>query len=509
MPTFLAIDTGRDTATIVAAEARPNSGIEIIGLIELGLKGLSSPEGSESKGADARLDSAAGAVGLATAPASDNDLQVPELDLENIFDRSFDAAFALMPNGNVLYQELFLPFRDRKRVDQVAALQVQDLLPFDLDNFVMHNLILGPVKSGDYQILTSLVSAQEVSATLAQLGRIGVDPKIVTTRASAVAALAPLCPDVPGGCFGIAALSPHSCSLAFFQDRELKSLREIPLEQLPDNRLDRAGIAHIRCSLAAFEKTFGAEIKRLFVIGPREALAELRDSLKVQLSEFSLSPHVRSSSLNDAALAKIPWAIGVFANELRRGPHKRLPMVDFRTGDFAYKPAIRNFLGALKRELYWFFLAVVCFSAWVWVQINESNSLLNKVDRTIAEAIEKVMPGEPVPPRREADYLKNRVTELEEQLKNMGTLSSLSPLQSLKELSEAMGPSIDVNVDAMNIGHSRITFRGSVPRYPVVAELNDVLAKKTGQFCEVKVEPKGKALSSGRINFSAEIKLCE
>ena len=120
------------------------------------------------------------------------------------------------------------------------------------------------------------------------------------------------------------------------------------------------------------------------------------------------------------------------------------------------------------------------------------------------------MPGEVVPFRREVDFLQRRVEEIETQLRDMGTLSSLSPLDSLKELTAAIDPSLDLQIDSMNIAHSRVSFNGSVIDYPAVGTLSQILKDRKDRFCDVKVDPAARTFgTSSRVKFTAEIRLCD
>ena len=105
--------------------------------------------------------------------------------------------------------------------------------------------------------------------------------------------------------------------------------------------------------------------------------------------------------------------------------------------------------------------------------------------------------------------IEDRVSELENQLRGLGSLSSLSPLGSLKELSEAINSGLDVNLESLNIGHSRMTFTGSVPDNQAIGRLSGVLEKRADRFCEVKIDPKGKVAGSNRVKFIADLKFCE
>ena len=222
---------------------------------------------------------------------------------------------------------------------------------------------------------------------------------------------------------------------------------------------------------------------------------------------MDLTEIVRNSTPEDVSIDQYAWALGLFAHEAL-GRKSRLEAVDFRRGKYAYKPAWGSLWSALQQELVYIVLAIVLGVAWISTKWITTHRALSAVDSRIAAASTASGVDETVPYKREAVFFQEKVDDLEKQLRSMGSLSSLSPLQSLKELSQLIDPNIDIDLDSVNIGFSRILLRGTVADTPTLGRLEAVL-KKGNNFRTVNVDPKGNAPRSSRKKFTAEIELEE
>jgi hypothetical protein len=181
----------------------------------------------------------------------------------------------------------------------------------------------------------------------------------------------------------------------------------------------------------------------------------------------------------------------------------------FRKDEFAYKPTMEQLSAAFREELFYFLLLLFFGCIWLGSTIFTAQTRLTRLEQAFRQNIEAAMPGTVLPLGQEVQVVQNKVKEMEERLRSMGTLSSLSPLNSLKELSEVITSQVDVALDSISIGHSRISLAGSVADFPTVGKLSSALEKRANRFCDVKVDPKGQVSGSSRVRFTADIKLCE
>lgn len=497
MSPFVALEINNDQATLVAVDTAASGKISLIGRHYLNLDELSTTEPEESPdGSITALNPKPGLV---------------QTHLERIFNIEVDDTCAVIPGRQVLYEQLVLPFRDEKQIEQVAPLQVQDLVPFDIGNFVLDNVITTKKADGSYEVISSLIPAGQVAEALAKSEKLGANPKFLTTKAVAVTGLVRLFPEQLTGTFALICLTQSNCSLAVFVNNVLKHLREF---NVPADVSDVVGypelLSHIKCSIARVSRDTGSDISRLFGIGNPRVIQRLGSLLGMNYEPLELATVVENQLPDNGDLADIAWALGVYAHETAPVISPSRPFVDFRRGSFAYQPAWGHVTSALSKELVYIIFAGISLLLYFGAHIYVGYQKLNRVEDKIHETVAQVLPNEPLPPRgQEQQYLEGKVSEIEEQLRSVGSLSSLSPLESLKELSQSIDKSLDVTVEGMELGELRLGLRGSVVDYPSVGRLQTAFEKQVGKFCSIKVDSKGKEPGSPRVKFSAEILLCE
>ena len=83
-----------------------------------------------------------------------------------------------LPGDMVSWRTFFLPFRDRKRLDQTVPFELETQVPFGLDEVVVDYHVLYRDRSG-CNVLAALVQRKDLEEHLKLLGEAGLDPKIV------------------------------------------------------------------------------------------------------------------------------------------------------------------------------------------------------------------------------------------------------------------------------------------------------------------------------------------
>lgn len=528
MSPVVAIDISSGRATLVAAERGEQGTIDLLRVATIDVSDTALRNGGGDQVAQENTDEehelsqeesnylTDGTAEADVSPSEENNLTTPTNgyngngsvpDLENLLGLSVDSSLAVVSGKHVLYKNISLPFANPKKIEQTAPLQVQDSIPFDIDDFIIDHVLLGRRPEGDYEILSTLIPEDDVADILKQLRSLGADPKILTTKAAALTLLGESIGVPRSGAYGLLEFSGGRAALSIFVDGAVRRLRDFPAGD-GESAVNPQLLAQINCTLARTERDLETRLERIFVVALPDVFAKCREHLLRPLEPVDFSTFVRNRTNEDIRVDNLSWAIGLIAGELAGRGRAKEPLVDFRKGKFAQKAAWKNIWNAVKSEIVPIGLALFFGIGWGISSLYNAHSALNDIEQRIDALIAASMPGEAVPQRREVSYIEDRVLQLEEQLRGMGSLSSLSPLDSLKELSSAIGTDIDIQVDVLNIGQSRLTFSGSVLDNPNVGRLNSALESRK-RFCEVNVEPKGREPGSGRVKFNADIGLCE
>ena len=416
------------------------------------------------------------------------------------------SSIAVAAPQKVLYKKSVLPFFDQKKVDQILPLQLQDTLPFDVDDFVISNRILGTKQGTEHPIISTLMPVEEVGKTLAAASALGLEPKILTTRSSALAALALAHADRLGEVCGILAAGSGYCSLALIAQNNIVLLRDFPLSEA-HTPLSSSHISHIKSSLKAAEQECGQKFPLLYVVADSQTAQLCAKELSCNVRELPLGQLLINRTSKELDAGEVFWALGIISAETSSSKSLQNSLINLRKGSFAYQPVWGNLWAAIKEELLFFILFAVFLTAWCFTLVYNTSQSLSAVNKKITEMVSLAIPEEKLPTGGEVSEIEERVSKIEDQLRGIGSLSSLSPLETLRELSQVIGPDIDLDLDSLSIGHSRLTFRGTVPNHPTTGVLEEVL-KKQKEFCSVNITPMGSSRGS-RVSFSAEIGICE
>lgn len=407
---------------------------------------------------------------------------------------------AVLTASPIIYREIELPFDDQKKIERTAPLQLQDQLPFDIDSFTLDSIVLEQSEKGQFRIITSATPTEAIARTLFLSNQIGLDPKLITTKASSLTSLKSLFPEELQGTFAIIEVANNNISLAIFVEDKLTFLREISKE--PNSEiLSAATITEIKCCLEKHG------IERIKVLAARSISNQLAKDLTQKTSDIDIGKLVVNNSSSDLQIEDISWAIGLLCSELLENKND-IPKVDFRVGNFTGRHLIKNLFAAMKEEIVYISTALFCAILLLGAQYYRSAVGLNRVDSSIQTIAKTALPNETLPRRNELSTLEAKLIELEGQLAGMGSLSSLSPLESLMELSKTLTTDIQIDIDTLSIAESKIVFRGSVADNPTVGRLSTALEKNNKVFCAVKVDPSGRVPGSSRVRYTAEIELC-
>ncbi len=533
MSTLCAIDISRDEATLVTAIATKNGLIRLLSKKSLIIPStlaeaeqlLAEANGVEATIVDTTLDTTPDLLPVKEGRFARRSRE--KVRLSSVVSHEVDLALATLAPDQVLYEYLSLPFNDEKKLDQIVPLQIQDLVPFDIDTFVVDSIVVGHRADGQYEILSGLIPQSEVKHALERLGTVGANPKVLSTRASAAALLPKLCSEILKGSFSLLLFGEAHVSLAIFVDDELRLLREFSharetpktmVDQLGQQLSDESLFKDIRCSIARACLDYEVNLERIYVVGDEDFVQKLKSRSELPLHALDLTKHIANDSTTDFNANEVPWALGLFASEIHKAPTlplfskqrtHQLELIDFRRGAFAFKPALGHLITALKDEAEWIICGALALVIWFVSSFYVSAQNVSQIDREIERQVQLVLPGTFLPYRREITALDEKITELTTQLKEMGSLSSLSPLESIRNLSDAIKPEIDISIETLKIGAEGISFAGSVSDIPSVGRLKSILESFSNVYCKSNVESKGRGSGSTRVRFEADAQYCE
>lgn len=451
----------------------------------------------------------------------------------------FDSVAQIIDTTNLLSGKVPLPFDDPSKVDRILPLQLQDSIPVDIGSFVVDSVRTTTDKSHGKakEYLALCIQKSRLEPQLNSVRSIGLEPSVSTSRAFGLIGLEVILPRISKDFYALIQAEGTNISIAIVLEGKPFLLKDISSLAFQD---EKQLFLEIK-SLFAFAETGNKQLEAIYYFGDKRICDSISNkSLPDRASAFIDSEHLlvegsvtklsssRATNLagsdinelassdapltpdtehNDSLPADIASALGLAA--LLHKETRPEEFINFRKGEYAYKPALGDLIKGFRENSHWLVAAAITGLLYLGGLFYESNQRLSRVETSISELVSEALPGEAIPFRREKLFLEENLTDKEEQLRGLGSLASLSPLDSIRELSVTINKQVDTLIDSLNIANSRILIKGSVPDFPAVGRLESALEANSSRFCTVSVQPKGKKSGTSRISFTADIKLCE
>lgn len=156
-------------------------------------------------------------------PDADPAEQLRQFAAEHL--RAGDTLLSALPGDLVTWRTFFLPFRDQKRLGQTVPFELENSVPFGLDDVVVDYQVLHRDRAGTL-VLAALVEKSALERHLKMLEAAGLDPKIVDIGPLAALNTLGLVPDLPEG-FAFLDVSPRRTTVALYRNRQLVGLRTL------------------------------------------------------------------------------------------------------------------------------------------------------------------------------------------------------------------------------------------------------------------------------------------
>src|SRR5512139_936470 len=137
-----------------------------------------------------------------------------------------DTVLSSVPGDLVAFRTFYLPFRDRKRLDQTVPFELENQVPFGLDEVVVDYHVLRREGAGTL-VLAALVQRKDLEQHLALLSGAGLDPKVVDLAPLATLNVLSLLGNELPKNFVYIDGNLHRTIVALYRDGELTGLRTL------------------------------------------------------------------------------------------------------------------------------------------------------------------------------------------------------------------------------------------------------------------------------------------
>ena len=430
-----------------------------------------------------------------------------------------DRIITAMPGQYISSRILPFSFSDPRKIEAALYSEVEDVVPFDLDEMIIDHQILGQM-DGKTATLVAMTRKEFLASFLEHLQRIDIDPKLVDVDSLSFYNLSPYLEMEPGKCYGVVDVGHEKTSVCLVQDGVLRMFRSINLggryiteflardmeipfndaqrikhqvsrvltldSQAGDSEEDRIAdritmasntiIKDLGRTLYAFKTWEKSPIEKIYISGGTSQIRDFDLYLAEHLDVPTEHSRLEESDLriNDQVLDQMPvMSQGISIGLRAVSSIKRHSQINLRKGEFAYVQDYESVFkaGEIAFKVIGFALLLLGFS---YVALHFSyahqikqleDSYKGEVFKTIKDKVTKRRLRKRDFPRlrREASsILKNRIASNREATDGFIRFNSDSgALVVLAKVSEFLPKEVKVNVTEYRY-ESRPDFTGKV-----------------------------------------------
>jgi len=429
-----------------------------------------------------------------------------------------------LPGDLVSWRTFFLPFRDRKRLDQTVPFELETQVPFGLDEVVVDYHVLYRDRSG-CNVLAALVQRKDLEEHLKLLGDAGLDPKIVDLAPLATLnILSLLGPELPETFVYIGG-TVQRILVALYRSRQLVGLRTL-VNALPPDAAEAevavAGNGHpaaasgqlasqiteVRWTLLALNGAPLDDGLQCIVAGEGahfdQLTQELAAATDMVVRRLGASP-VRNVP---APLVKqLPGFACPLGLALREVAPNDAVGVNFRQGEFAYHRGQDELRRAFWRTGALAALVVVLAMTNMYMQYEQLAGHLALIEGQIRNVFSRTLPDV----QRITDARGQLQAEIDAAQNRLKILAGLAPangataIDVMRTVAAAVPASVTVDVDEYIMEPEAVRIKAKTSSFEAVDTIKQQLIN-THYFGDVQVKDV-KSGSDGRVDFRLVLSL--
>ncbi len=413
-----------------------------------------------------------------------------------------DIVITALPGEFVAKRLLKLPFTDRRRLQQVVPFALEEHLPFAVDDAAVAFARVG--RDGDETLVVAAIARKaDLQRHLEMLSRAAVDPKTITLSTFALAGFLMRTRNGHGGAHLVVELDETNASMVLIDatgtPRAMRTVKGgLDAGIKPRSaRLDNPILAMVRQTLLAHRTDHA--LPELVLAGPgssgvglREELIKALDVPVREFADFDLSPLIQGVNGQSGRFA------GCLAMLLGESPVAPLELINFRQGEFAFHGS-SGMAHPLRMTAILGTLAVVVALMHLILSISVGYRQLHLLDQQI-EAVTAPTLGNSDPASART-LLQAKIADLNKRLRMLGgNLGHGSPLDVLRDLSQAIPPSIPIQADSLLVDDNGLKLEGSADSFATVDQIKRAL-ERSGDFSSIQVEHAGAGSDTSKVEF--------
>lgn len=428
----------------------------------------------------------------------------------------WSAVTVIMPSHDHLALNLNLPFGDAKNLDRIVDLEVQDVVPFELEDFFVQYSSLGPLSQGgaaldlkdqpglQYDVHVGLMPRVFVRNILNFCKAAGLEPNIMTVPSSAVGSVYHLAKDFFTTNSAVIFNRGDEFSMAVYINGEVRVERVIYASKIStaqdtkDSQL-RAVFTALKLMLASTERRYGAKVENVYLLGREVKGSHLQQFFGRPIQGLQLKDFVKSDGPS-GGLA--PFSAPFAADEV-----DLTPLSNFRTRELSFTPKIGEFLRALFGSAQYLSIAIVLVAFGVLATYLVRAYTISSIQSSLSQQIAAVIPGFTAPPEEIRTTLLKAEAKLTEELGVLASPAKVAPLDALLEILRLLPSDDTVTINSIKISGTKAQLLGTAPQLSSIEVVGKALKANSGVFSKVTATPGSSA--QGKFNFTVDLILSQ
>ena len=427
------------------------------------------------------------------------------------------AVSVIIPPHDHLALNLNLPFGDARNLDRIVDLEVQDVVPFELDDFLVQYAPLGPMSHGNAALDSKEQSATSYDVHVGLMPRIfvknilhlckaaGIEPNIITVPSSALGSVYHLGRDFFSSNSAVVFNRGDEFSMAVFINGEVRVERVLYASKLiaaanqeAEHPL-KAVFTALKLMLAATERRYGTRVENVYLLGREVKGANLQQLFGRPIQGIQMRDFIKS----DGALGGLSPLGAPFAAD----DSNLAPLSNFRSREFSFTPKIGEFLRAFVGATKYIRIAAAAFIVGVLCTYLVRAYTISAIESSLTKQVATVITGFTAPPSEIRSALMKAESKLTEELGVLASPAKVSPLDALLEILKLLPQNETVTINSIKISGTKAQITGTAPQLSAIETVGKALKANNGVFSKVTATPGTSA--QGKFNFTVDLVLTQ
>jgi general secretion pathway protein L len=412
-------------------------------------------------------------------------------------------------SGNLVVKRLLeLPFSDMRRLHQVVPYELEEHLPFPVDDGVVAFARVGS-DADKTLVLAAMARKSDLTEHIALLAGAGLDPKTVTLAPLALAALFGRAQNGATPTAHLVLEADQSFTSMVLLDaagmpRALRTLNRGLLNSdgsAAPEAASSAIVASLRQTLLAHSND--SEQTDLILTGTAAAAPAVRsmlsDALAIAIrdpSEFDYSAIFENGTPTGGRFAS---CVAMLLGEM---PSRPVELLNFRQGEFAFRGRVRGdfsqFYVSGVLATFAVLVALLHFALGISAGLHQLRVIDNKIDEVASPVLG------PTDPAHASAAMRAGIKQMDAHLRLIGgNLAHHSPLETLMVISRALPARFPVEIEDYQLDETGVHMSGQADSYTTVDQAKRAL-DMTDYFGAIEVSHAKAGSDASKVDFKID-----